>query len=208
MVATDNWAVLVLCASNVSVPRRAVAWSQLAAVHNPQQWVMFQCPEGLLLGRNRRRLSAIAVRPTGFSAPKGCCLVATQGHHRARVDSRRVSVPRRAVAWSQLNSPDTINIPNLMVSVPRRAVAWSQHPTMLTGVWTSKGFQCPEGLLLGRNKFGGNLPQCSTAFQCPEGLLLGRNAPPAPSAAAVLAGFSAPKGCCLVATGIAYLVSG
>ncbi len=61
----------------VSVPRRAVAWSQPGEnTHMDILNERFQCPEGLLLGRNQRLDS-----------------------RRSLLD--RVSVPRRAVAWSQ-----------------------------------------------------------------------------------------------------------
>ncbi len=46
------------------------------------------------------------------------------------------------------------------------------------GYRPSKVFQCPEGLLLGRNVMVDFSRSKVLKFQCPEGLLLGRNERP------------------------------
>ncbi len=132
----------------------------------------FQCPEGLLLGRNnecgdnRRHVYQVSVprravawsQPmsvsasamvAGFSAPKGCCLVATSVIHTLE-ESSVVSVPRRAVAWSQHGAESVLFSKGCCFSAPKGCCLVATHgrsgskPVPMT-------FQCPEGLLLGRN---------------------------------------------------------
>ncbi len=115
-----------ISAGNVSVPRRAVAWSQRSS---------------------RRRSQSISNR---FSAPKGCCLVATCP----------VAAGRRSVSG---------------VSVPRRAVAWSQPRERAAAVDALECFSAPKGCCLVATSTRTRTPAPARGFQCPEGLLLGRN---------------------------------
>ncbi len=159
---------------SVSVPRRAVAWSQ--PKRDSRQWIaaMFQCPEGLLLGRNDHPASAITMKLTSFSAPKGCCLVAT-GRTWAKASSPVCfSAPKGCCLVATTTSAAKQPI-GIRVSVPRRAVAWSQRPQYRAALPRSHTFQCPEGLLLGRNIRPEHALHAAGGFQCPEGLLLGRN---------------------------------
>ncbi len=180
------------------MPRRAVAWSQPLSDVAYYAGFRFQCPEGLLLGRN-------------------------SASGQTRVKLTRVSVPRRAVAWSQQQKSFCFQV-IIHVSVPRRAVAWSQ-PSRRCGMRAAKKcFSAPKGCCLvatrhGRlprssgNRFSAPKGCClvattsgrdsitlSVKFQCPEGLLLGRNDCSRMVKLTRWKRFSAPKGCCLVAT--------
>ncbi len=112
---------------------------------------------------------------SGFSAPKGCCLVATVGSFLLGTNFEiKFQCPEGLLLGRNDTSSLTLT-PVAAVSVPRRAVAWSQ----------------PNG---------GQKEADTLEFQCPEGLLLGRNPPIRRSAGDDRSRFSAPKGCCLVAT--------
>ncbi len=87
----------------------------------------FQCPEGLLLGRNMLTYLLDFVSSKGFSAPKGCCLVATCDFPHGKVGR----------------------------------------------YW---GFSAPKGCCLVATTSLGVFVMVNHKFQCPEGLLLGRNA--------------------------------
>ncbi len=134
------------------MPRRAVAWSQRKNRRSKSSHRQVSVPRRAVAWSQRWQLKIAERMCCCFSAPKGCCLVAT-------------TKPRR---YSNMD---------YAVSVPRRAVAWSQHNFRVAAVGLfCQLFQCPEGLLLGRNYLERARQMClSFRFQCPEGLLLGRN---------------------------------
>ncbi len=152
----------------------------------------FQCPEGLLLGRNPRKRRYTSCPMRSFSAPKGCCLVAT-ALSAARCPARfGFSAPKGCCLVATVRGYAGCGIQ--VVSVPRRAVAWSQLDRAVVGAGYATMFQCPEGLLLGRNNVhAGRGRHCGMGFQCPEGLLLGRN-PPDRARNTKLCAFQCPEG--------------
>ncbi len=87
----------------------------------------FQCPEGLLLGRNFEDDGYYQTSFWSFSAPKGCCLVATLAPHRRRERGLVFQCPEGLL-------------------LGRNKVGRSQWKGFC------EKFQCPEGLLLGRNR--------------------------------------------------------
>ena len=84
-----------------------------------------------------------------FSAPKGCCLVATNFVAQVSEHMDMFQCPEGLLLGRNICATSRMNI--------------------------NPKFQCPEGLLLGRNLEIFPEPLTGEMFQCPEGLLLGRN---------------------------------
>ncbi len=132
------------------MPRRAVAWSQQSAPKVVRLVAnMFQCPEGLLLGRNNLGVRA-DMEAQAFQCPEGL-LLGRNDYRPTYVNGLSVfQCPEGLLLGRNMAKVSSPRSPG-RVSVPRRAVAWSQ-------LWCGQclrryggTFQCPEGLLLGRN---------------------------------------------------------